>query len=305
MLVRGFVAALVGSGHGWRLVMLECSMIGATGAIAAFFALYGKFDSLFSMSSRALLDMRPHLHPEPQQHALGSWIQKKLTMFQDVITVPFMIIGMMAFFLRAIRGFFLLFAVGFALEVVCFDVSQKIDGHDASMRDSCLISSTSNADAAWVSAFFPGAGALSILLCGYLKDRIPNRFRSLIFICFLSATVIPFFVLAHKGPSIDRSFLGFVYFVGGLGVLGPYSLLGGAFACDVGGQRGAGTASAIVELFGSSGALMITILQGGFGADWALMWSVILLLLIAAWVASIALLWKDLSDHRFKNAGAQ
>jgi len=226
-------------------------------------------------------------------------------MFHEVLTLPFLIIAIMAFFLRAIRAFFLLFAVGFALEVVCVNFSQNENGAAASQREACLISSVSNADAAWVSAFFPGAGALSILLCGYLKDRIPNRFRSLIFICFLTATVIPFSFLAHAGPSIHRSFLGLAYFVGGLGVLGPYSLLGGAFACDVGGQRGAGIASAIVELAGSSGALMITILQGSLGADWALMWSVILFLLLAAWAASFALLWNDIRDHRLKNGDTQ
>ena len=300
MLVRAFVAALVRSGHGWRLVMLECSMLGASGSIGAFFALYGNFDAFFARNASAHIEMRSHT--EPEESLRGSWMQRKWAIFQEVLTLPFLIIAIMAFFLRAIRAFFLLFAVGFALEVVCVNFSL----HDNnSQRDACLVSSVSNADAAWVSAFFPGAGALSILLCGYLKDRIPNRFRSLIFIGFLTATVIPFAFLAHAGPSIDRSFLGLAYFVGGLGVLGPYSLLGGAFACDVGGQRGAGIASAIVELSGSSGALVITILQGTVGADWALMWSVILFLLLAALAASFALLWNDIRDQRVKNSGTQ
>lgn len=300
MLVRGFVAALVGSGHGWRLVMLECSMMGAAGAIVAFFALYGQFEGFFALHAKAHVEMRAHA--EPEQLSAVSWLHRNWSKFQPILTLPFLIIGMMAFFLRAVRAFFLLFAVGFALEVVCVNFSQQDDIHaTASLKDSCMISPVSNADAAWVSAFFPGAGALSILLCGYLKDRIPTRFRSLIFICFLTATVIPFFFLASHGPKIHRSFLGLAYFVGGIGILGPYSLLGGAFACDVGGQR-AGTASAVVELFGSSGALMITILQGSFGADWALMWSVIFCLLIAAWLSSFVLLWSDIRDHRLKNS---
>ena len=302
MLVRGFVAALVGAGHGWRLVMLECSMMGAAGAIAAFFALYGKFESFFALHAKAIVEMRPHA--EPEQQSPGPWMHRNWSKLQQILTLPFFIIGMMAFFLRAIRAFFLLFAVGFALEVVCVSAAHQ-DDRAASLRDSCMVSPVSNADAAWVSAFFPGAGALSILLCGYLKDRIATRFRSLIFICFLAATIVPFFFLASNGPSIHKSFLGFAYFVGGIGILGPYSLLGGAFACDVGGQRGAGTASAVVELFGSSGALMITILQGSFGADWSLMWSVILCLLIAAWLASFALLWSDIRDHRFKTSDSQ
>jgi hypothetical protein len=61
----------------------------------------------------------------------------------------------------------------------------------------------------------------------------------------------------------------------------------------------------LVELFGSSGALTITILQGSFGADWALMWSVILGLLLSALLASCALLWNDIRDHRLKNTAAQ
>lgn len=303
MLVRGFVAALVGSGHGWRLVMLECSMMGAAGAIAAFFALYGNFEAFFALKASAVVEMR--VHPEPEKRSLGSWVQKNWSKFQEVMTLPFFLIGIIAFFLRAIRAFFMLFAVGFALEVVCNNLSKQDSGSVLSLKDACLVSPVSNADAAWVSAFFPGAGALSILLCGYLKDRIPNRFRSLVFIIFLTATVIPFSFLAHEGPTIHRSFLGLAYFVGGFGVLGPYSLLGGAFACDVGGQRGAGTASALVELFGSSGALTITILQGSFGADWALMWSVILGLLLSALLASCALLWNDIRDHRLKNTAAQ
>ena len=50
---------------------------------------------------------------------------------------------------------------------------------------------------------------------------------------------------------------------------------------------------------------MITILQGSFGADWSLMWSVILCLLIAAWLASFALLWSDIRDYRFKTSDSQ
>jgi sugar phosphate permease len=303
MLVRGSVAALVGSGHGWRLVMLECSMMGAAGAVGAFFALYGNFEAFFALKASARVETRPHFDSE--LHSIGSGFQKNWTKFQEVLTFPFFIIGMIAFFLRAIRAFFLLFAVGFALEVVCTNFFQQDNGTGPLVKDACLVSPVSNADAAWVSAFFPGAGALSILMCGYLKDRIPNRFRSLIFIGFLTATVIPFSFLAHDGPSVDRSYLGLAYFVGGIGVLGPYSLLGGAFACDVGGQRGAGTASALVELFGSSGALMITILQGSLGADWALMWTVILFLLLAALLASVVLLWNDMRDHRLKNCAAQ
>ena len=219
MLVRGFVASLVGSGHGWRLVMLESSMIGAAGAIAAFFALYGNFEAFFALKASALVEMRPM--PDSEQRSLWSKFQKNCSKFQEVLNPSFLIIGMIAFFLRAIRAFFLLFAVGFALEVVCINVSRQDTGSGLSVKDTCMLSPVSNADAAWVSAFFPGAGALSILLCGYLKDRISNRFRSLIFIIFLTATVIPFSFLAHDGPSIHRSFLGLAYFVGGIGVLGP------------------------------------------------------------------------------------
>src|SRR5262249_39914192 len=93
--------------------------------------------------------------------------------------------------------------------------------------------------AASLSAIFPGVGALSVVLTGWLSDRLGIYGRSAVMFCGLGATAIALACLSLPGavassPNAPVILIGVVAF----GLLGPYSYLAGAFALDFGGKQG-------------------------------------------------------------------
>ncbi len=100
------------------------------------------------------------------------------------------------------------------------------------------------------SALFPLCGGISVLLMGFLSDKLgPNGRNTLIVMgmtgctaCLLLMGRVP----DHGGgwaPSILVGLVGFM-------LLGPYSYLAGAMSLDFGGQRGSATAAGIIDGFG-------------------------------------------------------
>lgn len=74
----------------------------------------------------------------------------------------------------------------------------------------------------------------------------------------------------------------------GFGLLGPYSLLAGAFAIEIGGDTGAGTVSALVDAAGYVGAIAMMVVRAT-GADFDSMFMVLAVLAGAVLVAGVAL----------------
>jgi sugar phosphate permease len=127
--------------------------------------------------------------------------------------------------------------------------------------------------AAGMSAIFPGAGALSVLLVGWGSDRLGANARALLLIVGLAATVVALLVLTWVRPdtgggALPIALIGIVGFC----LLGPYSFLPGAFALDFGGSRAAAAASGMVDGTGylggvAAGSLMVWLSQRfGWGA---------------------------------------
>ncbi len=92
-----------------------------------------------------------------------------------------------------------------------------------------------------MSAVFPGVGAISVLLSGWLSDRIGENGRSTIMFFGFVASGAALLILTglHSTPG------GSILAVGAIGLvalclLGPYSYLGGAYALDFGGKQGGG-----------------------------------------------------------------
>jgi OPA family glycerol-3-phosphate transporter-like MFS transporter len=110
--------------------------------------------------------------------------------------------------------------------------------------------------AAALSAVFPAAGAISVLLAGWLSDRLGSNARALLLIVGLSATTLAMFVLnavpqGAAGGLLPVSMIG----VAGFCLLGPYSFLPGAFALDFGGKEAAAAASGLVDGTGYLGGV--------------------------------------------------
>ena len=100
------------------------------------------------------------------------------------------------------------------------------------------------------SALFPLCGGVSVLLGGFLSDRLGPNGRNLLVVTGMAACTVCLVMLGHVtghagewAPSLLVGLVGFT-------LLGPYSYLAGAMSLDFGGQRGSATAAGIIDGFG-------------------------------------------------------
>jgi sugar phosphate permease len=125
-------------------------------------------------------------------------------------------------------------------------------------------------DAGSFSAVFPAVGAVSVLITGWLSDRLGMNGRALLmFIGLTSATAALMALMsvpAGTGPTLAPLLaIGAVAFC----LLGPYSYLGGAFALDFGGRQGSAVASGMIDGIGYIGGILagtsVTQISGAYG----------------------------------------
>src|SRR5882724_2433509 len=124
---------------------------------------------------------------------------------------------------------------------------------------------------AGMSAIFPGVGVASVLLAGWLSDRLGLNGRSLLLFLGLTGTAAALLVLmsVHSGPSggfLAVVVIGVVAFC----LLGPYSYLGGAFALDFGGKQASASASGIIDGIGYLGGVLAgdSVARGSVAFGW-------------------------------------
>jgi OPA family glycerol-3-phosphate transporter-like MFS transporter len=119
----------------------------------------------------------------------------------------------------------------------------------------------SNQVAAVLSTPFDAAGAVGIVLLGWMFDRLTGLRRTIV----LFATLALLAVLVYALPSLYRLGLWKVETtIGLIGFLsyGPYSLLAGVLAVEIGGRNGVGTVAGLVD---SSGYLATVFAGHYFG----------------------------------------
>jgi len=112
-------------------------------------------------------------------------------------------------------------------------------------------------DSAGISAIFPTVGAVSVLLAGWLSDRLGVTGRSLLMFLGLGASAAALLALTaippgHNASSLPVVMIGVVFFT----LLGPYSYLGGAFALDFGGKQASAASSGIIDGIGYLGGVL-------------------------------------------------
>jgi sugar phosphate permease len=110
-------------------------------------------------------------------------------------------------------------------------------------------------EAAGASALFPFFGGISVLLCGWLSDRLGRGGRAALLAGSLLLATAALLLLgtglardSRTGPVLLIATSGFL-------IVGPYSFLAGAIALDFGGKAGAGTASGIIDGVGYLGGV--------------------------------------------------
>jgi OPA family glycerol-3-phosphate transporter-like MFS transporter len=110
---------------------------------------------------------------------------------------------------------------------------------------------------AGMSAIFPGVGVVSVLLTGWLSDRLGLNGRPLILFIGLAGTAAALLVLMSAHSSISGSRLPLVA-IGAIAfcLLGPYSYLGGAMALDFGGKQAGAVSSGIIDGVGYLGGVL-------------------------------------------------
>ena len=112
-------------------------------------------------------------------------------------------------------------------------------------------------DSAGTSAIFPAVGAVSVLLAGWLSDRLGPTGRSLLMFLGLSGAALALLALTSVPPGpagwlVPVALIAVVFF----GLLGPYSYLGGAFALDFGGKQASAASSGIIDGIGYLGGVL-------------------------------------------------
>ncbi len=114
----------------------------------------------------------------------------------------------------------------------------------------------SDAEAASHSALFPLLGGVSVLLAGWLGDRLGQHGRAAVMFAGTLATTAALAGLAFvdfSGTSLAPiALVGLVGFL----MIGPYSYLSGAISLDLGGKTGGATACGIIDGVGYLGAFM-------------------------------------------------
>ncbi|HXG90373.1 MAG TPA: MFS transporter [Vicinamibacterales bacterium] len=150
-------------------------------------------------------------------------------------------------------------------------------------------------EAARWSALFPLMGGVSVLAVGVVTDRLgPGRRMVVAAPLLLLAGLLAWSAASDLVMSDER--LGLVA-VGGIALLliGPYSLLAGAIALELGGKRGAATAAGLIDTAGYTGALLSGIAVGAVADAWG--WGASLRLLgavtVAASVVAAMLAWAE------------
>ncbi|MBV8842369.1 MAG: MFS transporter [Bryobacterales bacterium] len=112
------------------------------------------------------------------------------------------------------------------------------------------------AEAAAKSALFPLAGGVSVILCGWMSDRLGRGGRAGVLLggLLLSAVALLALGLGAAAGSTFRpvALVAIIAFL----IIGPYSFLGGAIALDFGGKQGSGTASGIIDGVGYLGGVL-------------------------------------------------
>lgn len=134
-------------------------------------------------------------------------------------------------------GFVAMLGLSFVLTLLreCFNLWMPI--YFAAQGESA-------ATAAFKSAVFPILGSVGTILAGYVSDRYFSRKRGPVMIGMLAGLVVVLLGLALATHPVAKLVL---VAAAGFCLLGPYSLIGGIFALDVGGARLAGTASGALD----------------------------------------------------------
>jgi OPA family glycerol-3-phosphate transporter-like MFS transporter len=112
------------------------------------------------------------------------------------------------------------------------------------------------ADAAQKSALFPLFGGISVLLAGFLSDRLGRSGRAAIIFFGMLLSAVALSLLAFAGFGGSKTAPVVLVAVVAFVMIGPYSYLAGAISLDFGGKQGSATASGLIDGAGYLGGVL-------------------------------------------------
>jgi sugar phosphate permease len=227
-LARQQMGMLIARGYGWRAVFLFAAIVAAAMLLA---------NLLWLRESRVEAG-----HAEATPNPLNLFAARE--------SPPGSVAALLLPLLRS-RAFLLVCLLSFGCTIIRETFNTWTPVY---LRDHLGYSTS---DAASLSALFPGVGVVSVLLAGWLSDRLGLNGRSLLLFVGLAATAAALLLLMslHAGttPSLlPLAAIGLVAFC----LLGPYSYLGGAFALDFGGKQASAASSGIIDGIGYLGGVL-------------------------------------------------
>jgi len=226
---RQFMGFLIGHGFGWRSVFQV-----AAGTLSVIFVA----NLLLLKESRAQLGLgEPEVNPLNLFGAEGS--DPKPSSLRDLLSPLF---GSSAFWIVC------------ALSLGTTLVRETFNTWTPTYFNQVV--GYSKAESAGMSAVFPLFGGVSVLLSGFLSDRLGRNGRSAIMFYSLLLSSVALFALgslrASAGHGLPALLVGLVGFL----IIGPYAYLAGAIALDFGGKHGSATTSGIIDGVGYLGGIL-------------------------------------------------
>jgi sugar phosphate permease len=220
-------AALVRSGLGWRaLFVVNPILFGAIGFAAV------RAIGFLARERRAADDVE-RAAPASSWFARVKWLSSVGSFWMALL---------LSFMLTFVRTGFLTWTPTFIAEITA---------HEGGTISGAILK----------SAVFPATGVAGALLAGRASDRLGPGRRAPLIAASLGLLVVSILVLAHAGFTSSTWVL-LAIGASGLFLLGPYSLVGGAIALDVGATRAAATAAGLIDAIGYLGASLAGVLLG-------------------------------------------
>jgi OPA family glycerol-3-phosphate transporter-like MFS transporter len=227
-LARQQMGVLIEHGYGWRALFLFAAMVAAAMLLANLLSLReSRVDAGFAEATPNPFNL--FAATEARVAGLGALLLPLLR------SRAFLLVCLLSFACTIIRETFFTWTPVYLRDHLGYSMS-----HAASM-----------------SALFPGVGAVSVLLAGWLSDRLGLNGRSLLLFLGLGATAAALLLLRSLHPGTAPSLLPLVAIsLVAFCLLGPYSYLGGAIALDFGGKQASATSSGIIDGIGYAGGVL-------------------------------------------------
>jgi sugar phosphate permease len=227
-LARQQMGMLIGRGYGWRALFLFAALVAGIMLLA----------SLLWLRESRVAEGHAAAEPNP------------LNLFAATESRPASIGALLLPLLRS-RAFLLVCLLSFGCTIIRETFNTWTPMY---LRDHLGYAVSHSAS---LSAIFPAVGVVSVLLAGWLSDRLGLNGRSLLMFLGLSASAAALMVLMAVPASASGSFVALITIgVIAFCLLGPYSYLGGAFALDFGGKQASAASSGIIDGIGYLGGVL-------------------------------------------------